>query len=145
MAESNKYIISLNEVEPDDVGDEEGFLGVDIRWMITDETMPGSHSTVFRVIFPKGAHHGPHWHTKTDELLFTVRGQAIQWVNGVICHMKPGTAMYIPKNTIHWMRNDFDEDIEVIGIYPDVANYAESDQQLADNPEDYDFSPYPHK
>jgi quercetin dioxygenase-like cupin family protein len=144
MAKS-KYIISLNEVKPDDVGDAEGFRGVDIRWMITDETMASKHTTVFRVIFPKGAYHGPHWHTKTDELLYTARGHAIQWVNGEICHMLPGTFMVIPKNVVHWMRNDGDEDVEVIGIYPDVRNYAESDQRLADDPENYGFTPHPAK
>jgi len=143
MAESKKFILSRDEIQPDDVGDEEGFQGVDIRWMITDETFPGAHSTLFRVIFPKGAYHGPHWHTNTDELLYTVRGHAIQWVDGVVCEMKPGTAMYIPKGIIHWMRNDSDEDVEVIGIYPDVPNYAASDQHLAEDPEKYDFTPHP--
>ncbi len=138
MPDGNPYIISLDEIKPDDVGDAEGFRGVDIRWMITDTTI-GDHSTLFRVIFPKGAYHGPHWHTFTDELLFTVRGHAIQWVNGKLCEMVPGTAMYIPKGTIHWMRNDSDDDVEVIGIYPDVPNYAASDQHLAENPEAYGF------
>jgi quercetin dioxygenase-like cupin family protein len=40
--------------------------------------------------------------------------------------------MYIPKNVIHWMRNDGDEDVEVVGFYPDVRNYADSEQVLLD-------------
>ena len=47
--------------------------------------------------------------------------------------------MYIPKNVIHWMRNDGDEVVEVIGFYPDVKNYAESDQILLPDPEKYGF------
>lgn len=143
MAKPKRYIISDSDVAPDDVGDAEGFRGVDIRWLITDGNFGTNHSTMFHVIFPKGAYHGPHWHSKTDELLFTVRGHAIQWVDGEICHMDPGTAMYIPKNVIHWMRNDGDEPVEVVGFYPDVRNYAESDQHLADNPEVYGFTPHP--
>jgi quercetin dioxygenase-like cupin family protein len=143
MPPRSKYIIALDEILPDDVGDAEGFRGVDIRWMITDATMGSKHATVFHVVFPKGAFHGPHWHTKTDELLYTVRGRAIQWVDGEICQMVPGTAMHIPMNTVHWMRNDGDEDVEVIGIYPDVHNYADSDQHLAEDPERYGFTPHP--
>jgi quercetin dioxygenase-like cupin family protein len=132
MPERNKHIIYLDNLTPDDVGDEEGFRGVDIRWMITDATMGTNHSTMFHVIFPKGAYHGPHFHRKTDELLYTVRGRAFQWVNGVECIMTAGSAMYIPKNVIHWMRNDGDEDVEVVGFYPDVRNYADSEQVLLD-------------
>lgn len=139
MSKRNSYIIYLDDVVPDDVGDAEGFKGVDIRWMITDATMKYPHSTLFRVVFPKGAYHKPHYHTKTDELLWTVRGKAIQWVNGELCEMTAGSAMYIAKNVVHWMRNDGDEPVEVIGFYPDVKNYAESDQILLPNPEKYDF------
>jgi quercetin dioxygenase-like cupin family protein len=142
MPERNPYIIYLNDVAPDDVGDAEGFRGVDIRWMITDGTFKNPHSTLFRVIFPKGAYHEPHYHTKTDELLWTVRGKALQWVNGVECEITAGSAMYIPKNVIHWMRNDGDEDVETIGFYPDVKNYAESDQILMPDPEKYGFKPH---
>lgn len=130
MTKRNQHIIYLDDLNPDDVGDEEGFAGVDIRWMITDETMGTNRSTLFHVIFPKGAYHGPHYHLKTDELLYTVRGKAIQWVNGIRCEMTEGSAMYIPKNTVHWMRNYWDEEVEVVGIYPDVRNYAESEQVL---------------
>jgi len=132
MSERNKYIIYLDNVAPDDVGDAEGFRGVDIRWMVTDGTMGTNHSTLFRVIFPAGAYHGPHYHTNTDELLYTVRGKAIQWVNGVECEMIAGSAMYIPKNTIHWQVNISDEPMEVVGFYPDVKNYADSNQILKD-------------
>jgi quercetin dioxygenase-like cupin family protein len=132
MNKSNKHIVYLNEIAPDDVGDAEGFLGVDIRWMITDGTVGTNHSTLFHVIFPKGAYHGPHYHTNTDELLFTVRGRAIQWVDGVKCEMTAGSAMYIPKNVVHWMCNYWDEEVEVVGFYPDVRNYAESNQVLKD-------------
>jgi mannose-6-phosphate isomerase-like protein (cupin superfamily) len=139
MERAKTYIISNDEIRPDDVGDAEGFRGVDIRWLITNGTVGTNHSTLFHVVFPTGAYHGPHWHNNTDELLFTVRGHAVQWVDGEICHMTPGTAMYIPKGVIHWMRNDGDEEVEVIGFYPDVRNYADSDQRLCEEPEKYGF------
>ncbi len=132
MPVSNPYIIYLDQLKPDDVGDDEGFLGVDIRWMVTNHTFtaPVPHSTLFHVIFPKGAYHGPHLHTETDEVLYIVRGRAIQWVNGEWCDLVAGAGQYIPKNTIHWMKNFWDNEVEVIGFYPDVANYADSNQIL---------------
>jgi quercetin dioxygenase-like cupin family protein len=135
MPERNKHIIYLDNVQPDDVGDAEGFLGVDIRWMITDSTMVTNHSTLFHVIFPKGAYHGPHIHRTTDELLYIVRGKAFKIVGGLECNLVPGAAVYIPKNVVHWMINNGDEDVEVVGFYPDVPNYAESEQVLLDRDE----------
>ncbi len=140
MPPEKRFLISVEEVQPIDVGDEEGFRGVDSRLVICDQTMGSENACLFRVIFPKGAYHGPHYHTASDELLYALRGQAIQWVDGVAYVMTPGTAMLIPKNAVHWMRNDWDEDFEVIGIYPDATNFEATDQHLADDPARYGFS-----
>jgi quercetin dioxygenase-like cupin family protein len=139
MSQDARYLISVDDVEPIDVGDEEGFRGVDSRLLISDQTIGSAKSCLFRVIFPKGAYHGPHYHTESDELLFALRGKAIQWVDGKEYIMTPGTAMLIPKNMVHWMRNDWVEEFEVIGIYPDSPNFVATDQQIPENWEQFDF------
>ncbi len=133
MSPVTRYLISVDEVKPADVGGEEGFQGVDSRLVISDTTMGSETACLFRVIFPKGAYHGPHYHTKSDELLYALRGKAIQWVDGVEYIMTPGTAMLIPKNVVHWMRNDWDEDFEVVGIYPEVPSFYLTDQRVAED------------
>ncbi len=145
MTPLKRYIISVDEVQPLDVGDEEGFRGVDSRLVICDETMGSENSCLFRVIFPRGAYHGPHWHTKSDEMLYALRGKAVQWVDGVEYIMTPGTSMLIPKNVVHWMRNDWDEEFEVIGIYPDAPNFVATDQHVSDDWETYGFTPRPKR
>lgn len=141
----NKYLIHVDEVKPLDVGLDEGFQGVDSRLVISDETVGSDKSCLFRVIFPKGAYHGPHYHTESDEILFALRGKAIQWIDGTPYIMTPGSAMILPKNAVHWMRNDWDEPFEVIGFYPDVPNFEKTGQKVVDNWEDYDFEPHPNK
>ncbi len=143
MPSTRRYLISLREVRPLDVGDEEGFRGVDSRLVISDETMGSDHACLFRVVFPKGAYHGPHLHTESDELLYALRGKAIQWVDGIEYTMTPGTAMLIPKNVVHWMRNDWDEEFEVIGVYPEVPNFSKTGQQVRDHWERFGFTPRP--
>jgi quercetin dioxygenase-like cupin family protein len=64
-------------------------------------------------------------------------------VDGVEYIMTPGSAMIIPKNVVHWMRNDWDENFEVIGIYPDVPNFSLTGQQVAEDWENYGFTPRP--
>ncbi|MCL4559064.1 MAG: cupin domain-containing protein [Chloroflexi bacterium] len=135
------YLISVDEVKPEDVGNTEGFQDVDLRLVIADKTMGSETACLFRVIFPKGAYHGPHYHTKSDELPYALRGKAIQWVEGKEYIMTPGTAMLIPKNVVHWMRNDWDEDFEVVGIYPEVPSFYLTDQRIPENWEAYGFTP----
>jgi quercetin dioxygenase-like cupin family protein len=135
-----KYLIHVEDVQPLDVGDEEGFQGVDSRLVIADTTVESEKACLFRVIFPKGAYHGPHYHTESDELLYALKGKAIQWVDGIEYIMTPGSAMIIPRNVVHWMRNDWDESFEVVGIYPDVPNFNLTGQQVAEDWEKYEFN-----
>ncbi len=135
-----KYFIHVDQVKPADLGDAEGFQGVDSRLVIADTTVGSEKSCLFRVIFPKGAYHGPHYHTQSDELLYALRGKAIQWVNGIQYIMTPGSAMIIPKNMVHWMRNDWDDQFEVVGIYPDVPNFYLTGQQVPEDWEKYGFT-----
>jgi quercetin dioxygenase-like cupin family protein len=139
----SKYLIHVDQITPLDVGDAEGFQGVDSRLVIADTTVGSEKACLFRVIFPKGAYHGPHYHTESDELLYALHGKAIQWVDGVEYIMTPGAAMIIPKNVVHWMRNDWDENFEVVGIYPDVPNFSLTGQQVAEDWENYGFTPRP--
>ena len=139
----SKYLIHVDQITPLDVGDAEGFQGVDSRLVIADTTVGSEKACLFRVIFPKGAYHGPHYHTESDELLYALHGKAIQWVDGVEYIMTPGSAMIIPKNVVHWMRNDWDENFEVVGIYPDVPNFSLTGQQVAEDWENYGFTSRP--
>jgi len=124
------YLISTDKIKPLDVGEEEGFKGVDSRLLISDETVGDTTSCLFRAVFPPGAYHGNHIHNKSDELLFCLSGEAIQAIEGVEYVMKPGDAMIIPKGKTHWMKNDGDKPFIVIGIYPDAINFNDSDQHL---------------
>jgi quercetin dioxygenase-like cupin family protein len=75
--------------------------------------------------------------------LYALCGTAIQWVDGIEYIMTPGTAMLIPKNVVRWMRNDWDEEFEVIGIYPEAPNFEETDQHVSDDWEAFGFTPRP--
>jgi len=143
MSPITHYLVSVDEMKPLDVGAEEGFRGVDSRLVISDDTVGSDRSCLFRVIFPPGAYHGPHLHTESDELLYTLRGRAVQWVDGKLYDMVPGTAMIIPKNVVHWMRNDSDKPVEVVGIYPEVPNFSKTGQQVMEDWKKYGFEPRP--
>lgn len=130
MKKLKKYLVSTNDVKPLNVGESEGFKGVDTRLLITKKTVGDTKSCVFRAVFPAGAYHANHIHTKSDELLFCISGQAIQAIGNKEYIMKQNDAMIIPKGVSHWMRNDGPEPFIVIGIYPDAGDFEDTDQRL---------------
>jgi len=132
MRNFKKYLISTDEVEPLNVGEEEGFRGVDSRLLICDETVGDTTSCLFRAVFPPGAYHANHIHNNSDEILFCLSGEAIQAIEDIEYKMKPGDAMIIPKGKPHWMKNIGDEPFIVIGIYPNAVNFNDSDQHLVE-------------
>lgn len=127
-----KYRVSVDEIKPLDVGEEEGFRGVDSRLLISDETVGSESACLFRAIFPSGAYHGKHVHLKSDELLYGLSGRALQGIGDTEYEIGPGVAMIIPRGEVHWLRNDFGEPFEAIGIYPDALNFEDTDQHLVD-------------
>jgi len=133
MRNFKKYLISADKIKPLNVGEEEGFKGVDSRLLICDETVGDTTSCLFRAVFPPGAYHGNHVHSKSDELLFCISGKAIQVIENTEYRMKPGDAMIIPKGKAHWMKNDGDKPFIAIGIYPNAVNFEDSGQYLIKN------------
>jgi mannose-6-phosphate isomerase-like protein (cupin superfamily) len=122
-------------VQPLDVGEEEGFKGVDSRLLVSDTSMGYEGACLFRAIFPPGGFHGPHLHTESDELLYCIEGEAVQAIEDVEYRMKPGDAMVIPRGVVHWMKNDGKSRFVVIGVYPTAANFDKTGQHLAGVPD----------
>jgi quercetin dioxygenase-like cupin family protein len=127
-----KYLVSVQDVSPLPVGEEEGFRGVDSRLLISEETVGETASCMFRAVFPPGGYHGNHVHRKSAELLFCISGEAIQAIDGVQYRMKPNDAMIIPKGVPHWMKNDGTKPFVVLGVYPEAKNFDDTEQELVD-------------
>ena len=130
MKKYKNYLVSVGDVEPLEVGEQEGFKGVDSRLLISEGTVGPTSSCMFRAVFPPGAYHASHVHLKSDELLYCISGEAKQSIGDRVYLMKAGDAMIIPRGQEHWMRNDGRVPFEVIGVYPDASSFDDTDQHL---------------
>lgn len=131
MEPFEKYLVAVDEIEPLDVGEDDGFKNVDSRLLICKDTVGKNvKCCLFRGIFPPGAYHANHVHMKSDELLFCISGKAVQSVGDVEYVMTPNTAMILPKGIPHFMRNDGPEPFVVIGVYPEACDFEDTDQHL---------------
>jgi quercetin dioxygenase-like cupin family protein len=125
-----QYLVSTGEVEPLNVGEAEGFRGVDSRLLISDGTVSETNSCLFRAVFPPGGYHGNHLHRKSDEILFCISGEATQAIGGVQYRMRANDAVFIPRGVPHWMKNDGEQPFVVIGFYPQAKNFDDTLQEL---------------
>jgi quercetin dioxygenase-like cupin family protein len=119
--------VNFEDIAPEQVTEKDGWRKMDIRFMITGEKHGSRNCTMFRALFPPGAHRMKHSHTNSDELFYMIRGYGASGAGKEEYEMKPGCAHFILKGVTHWLRNLSDtEPIEVVGVYSHAGNLKES-------------------
>lgn len=53
-----------------------------------------------------GQYHLRHHHPQASEFYFVIQGACAVYLGGETVRATPGTAIYIPRNTVHAVRND---------------------------------------
>jgi quercetin dioxygenase-like cupin family protein len=94
------------------------FVGLDIRYLITDNTVPLNKKTVFgRAVFPKGSMHGKHVHNGAEEVVYVISGKGKAFSNGKVYDVKPGCVQFVPQGEVHGLKNPYDEDLVIVYAY----------------------------
>ncbi|MCP4179674.1 MAG: cupin domain-containing protein [bacterium] len=118
MIYKKKFFWNWKEHKPEEFPPKSAFKGLDIRYIITKDTVQNNNSTVFiRCIFPKGAIHGKHIHHNAEEVVYINKGYGLAWQNGEWHHMGPGDIQFIPKGEIHAFKNEGEEHVEMLCTY----------------------------
>ena len=69
------YVVNVNEVEPAPVKTEDGWNRMDIRFVV-EESRSGSKEVCFwRTVFKPGSRHFKHRYTRSDEVIYVIRGR----------------------------------------------------------------------
>lgn len=59
---------------------------------------------------------GEHTHTGECEVIYILKGNPTYCDNGEIVTLAAGDVTYCPEGEIHWIRNDSNEDVEIIAL-----------------------------
>jgi quercetin dioxygenase-like cupin family protein len=120
------YKVSLDET-PSDAGlPERGWLQMDVRWLVTKETV-GSTQTVFGVtIFPPGSKHEIHRHPNAEEVEYIVSGRGTAHVGADAVELGPGEAVFVPRNEYHGFENPSGEEVVMAWCYAGAASLEEA-------------------
>ena len=121
------FCARVNGVTPEPVGEEYGWRRVDHRILLGRENVGSTEGCLYRSVFPPGAAHKKHLHTKSDELVYVIRGRGAHGQGDDEWEVGPGSCYYIPKNVPHWLRNlDPVESVELVGVYLGAGRLEEA-------------------
>ena len=104
-----------------------GWIDMDVRWLVTRQTV-GAEETVFGVTyFPPGSRHEIHRHEHAEEVEYLIAGQGVARVGEDDVAMGVGDAVFVPRNHYHGFRNTSDTETAVmIWCYAGAASLEEA-------------------
>ena len=71
----------------------------------------------FLVIIPPGGEMPYHYHEKRESLIFLIKGEAIETVEGEVYHVKSGDVLSIPAGEKHKIENRSDKDLRYLEFF----------------------------
>jgi quercetin dioxygenase-like cupin family protein len=126
-----KYKVTLDDVAPADLKLADGWKKMDIRFLISRETVGSDRVCFWRTVFREQSAHEKHLHRNSAEVMYCVAGRGWGGVGDQEHEMLPGTAVYIPKGTVHWARPA--AYFEIVGLYTDVGSLEESGYEFVEH------------
>ena len=103
-----------------------GWLNMDVRWLVTKETV-GATQTVFGVtFFPPGARHELHRHPHAEEVEYLVSGSGTAYVGDDAIELGAGEAVFVPQNAYHGFENTSDADVVMAWYYAGAASLEDA-------------------
>jgi quercetin dioxygenase-like cupin family protein len=88
-----------------------------LRWLCQGEFSDLTGLAFGEATFPAGGGHGPHRHPNAEEILYVLRGRAMQGVSDQERELGPGDAALVRRDEVHWTRSVGDEPLTLLVIF----------------------------
>jgi len=104
-----------------------GWVDMDVRWLVTRETV-GARSSVFGVTyFPPGSRHEIHRHENAEEVEYLMAGEGVARVGDDDVLMREGDTVFVPRDDYHGFRNTSETETAVMAwSYSGAASLEEA-------------------
>jgi quercetin dioxygenase-like cupin family protein len=122
----HRYKVAVRDTEPSPGLPDRGWVDMDVRWLVTKDTV-GASKTVFGVtFFPPGSKHDIHRHPNAEEVEYLVSGSGIAYVGDEAIELGPGEAVFVPQNEYHGFENDSDAEVVMAWYYAGAASLEDA-------------------
>jgi quercetin dioxygenase-like cupin family protein len=88
-----------------------------LRWLCQGEFSDLRGLAFGEATFPVGGGHGPHRHPNAEEILYVLRGRALQGVSDEERELAPGDAALVRQDEVHWTKSVGDEPLTLLVIF----------------------------
>ena len=106
---------------------EDGWVNVNVKFLITSDTVGAQHSVFGITIFPPGAKHDIHRHPHAEETEYILEGHGVARVGDVDVEMGPGDIVFVQQDDWHGFHNESETDRAVmIWSYGGAASLKEA-------------------
>ena len=120
------YKVSVRGAESNPGIPERGWVDMDVRWLITKDSV-GASKTVFGVThFPPGARHELHRHPNAEEVEYLISGSGVAYVGDDAVELGPGEAVFVPQNAYHGFENTSDSEVVMAWCYAGAASLEDA-------------------
>jgi quercetin dioxygenase-like cupin family protein len=91
------------------------FAGVMLKQLLT--SADNALASVNMVRLPAGREIGHHTHPTQVETAFVLSGRGLLWLGDREVSLGPGQVVAVPINTVHGLRNPFEQDLEILAVF----------------------------
>jgi quercetin dioxygenase-like cupin family protein len=88
-----------------------------LRWLCQGEFSDLEGLAFGEAAFPAGGGHGPHRHPNAEEILYVLRGRALQDVGGAQRELAPGDVALVGRDEVHSTRSLGDEPLVLLVVF----------------------------
>src|ERR1700712_2271269 len=93
----SRYVVSSGKVDPDTgLAAEDGWVDMEVRWLITDETVGSKKTVVGRTVLKPGSKHDIHRHPNAEEWEYVLSGNAIKHIGDETVELTAGDIVFVP-------------------------------------------------
>ena len=122
----HRYKVAVRDTESSPGIPDRGWVDMDVRWLITKDTV-GASKTVFGVtFFPPGSKHDIHRHPNAEEVEYLVSGSGTAYVGDEAIELGPGEAVFVPQNEYHGFENNSDAEVVMAWYYAGAASLEDA-------------------
>jgi quercetin dioxygenase-like cupin family protein len=128
------YVIHSTAVSPDGtLAAEDGWIDMEVRWLITADTVGAEKTVVGRTVLQPGSKHDIHRHPNAEEWEYVLSGSAIKHIGTESVSLVAGDIVFVPADTDHGLENASDtEPVVTIWGYSGAATLEAAGYILPD-------------
>lgn len=131
---ASRYVISSGAVTPDGtLTADDGWVDMEVRWLITADTVGSEKTVVGRTVLRPGAKHDIHRHANAEEWEYVLSGSAIKHIGDEQVNLSTGDIVFVPAGVYHGLENASTTDpVVTIWGYSGAATLETAGYELPD-------------